>query len=477
MYNVSKNTVVLGLLIFLSMVLSWLIIGNSYKLIILAFLLPMFFFWTISRSEKELITIIIIASFLPLKVNITTTNLGSISQYVCFFCFGVCFFNAFILNRKRVFNNSLTLLLISLVFLGAISTLGILGNASMFRTSFWSLMLLFAAVLFLILLDQINFQDDTEKNLYIMKWLDLILLCTCLQILIGIMVYYFPKTGDWFKFFFAASEQTGLKSTLEAGDLLRMRTISLPTEAVGEFCAMLTPYACYRVASIRRLIYAIAGLILLFGIALSGTRSGMIFSILSIFTYYVFVEKSVQIKILHLSIIVLAAVALITYGIETLPIVARSLSTYKSYLSGSEMSTILNRKFMFEGNWNFFINSLSYFGNGLVSPVAAGYLLIDFHNIYLTIIYQFGVIGSISYFALPLFLFIRLLKALKKTGEQLKHTKVFIISFLIFLINETKFEFTRKLEYVVIIWILLSIYYLHTKQFSAEINTSTSSKK
>lgn len=478
MYNVKKNTAALAVLIFLCMVLSRLIIGNSYKIIILAFSLPLLFLWAISRSQKDLIAIVIVASFLPIKLKITTTNLGSISQYICFFCFGVYLFNAFLSNRKITFNKNLILLLIPLVFFGAFSTLGTLGNASMFRTSFWSLILLFAAVLFLILLDQIAFKDDAEKHLYIVKWLDLILLCTCLQILIGIMVYYFPKTGDWFTFFFASSgKAVGLMSRFEAGDLLRMRTISLPSEAVGEFCAMLTPYACYRLASMRKLSYVIAGLILLLGIALSGTRSGMILSILSIFTYYVFVEKSVQIKTLHLSIIGIATVALISYGIAFSTIVTRSLITYNAYLSGSDMGTVLNRKFMFAGNWDFFINRLSYFGNGLVSPVSAGYLKIDFHSIYLTIIYQFGVIGSIFYFSLPFFLLIRLLKTLKKTGEQLKHTKVFIISFLIFLINEMKFEFTRKLEYVIIIWVLLSIYYLHTKQFSAKENPSLSLKE
>jgi len=277
-----------------------------------------------------------------------------------------------------------------------------------------------------------------------------------------------PETGDWFKPFFLASEQSGLRLTLEHGSILRIRTISMPTEAVGEYCAMLVPYACYRIADSRKSFYAPALIILMMGIALSGTRSGIILSFLGILTYYVLVEKNKQIKILHLSIIGAVILFLIAYSIGTSVIISRFFITYNEYYSGSDFGTIVNRKFLFEENWKFFLNSLSFFGNGMISPVAGGYLLIDFHNIYLTIIYQFGMIGSIFYFSLPFFLLKSLLKTLKKCGEQLKFTKVCTISFLIFLINEMKFEFTRKLDYVMIVWILLSIYYLHTKQFSVE---------
>ncbi len=466
MYKIMKISITVTVLILLSMILSQLIVSHNYKIIFLVCSLIFLFLWIISCSEKDLIAIIIVASFLPIKINITTTSLGSITQYVCILCFGVYFINAVILNKKIIFNYNLMLLLILLALSGLISTLGVFGNASIFRESFWSLILLFAAILFLVLIDSIVFKDDAEKHLYIIKWLDLIVLCTCLQILIGTMVHIFPETGEWFTIFFQSSEPTGLKSTLEIDDLLRMRTISLPTEAVGEFCAILIPYVCYRLAFTRGLIYTIAGLIVLLGIALSGTRSGMILAVFGIITYYVFVEKSLQIKTLHLSIIVFTSVILILYGIDYLPIISRTLSSYETFMNGGDMGAVLNRKFMFEGNWSFFIKSLSCFGNGLISPVTAGYLSIDFHNVYLTIIYQFGVIGSLFYFSIPLFLLIRLLSSFRQGGELLNHTKVLIISLLIFLINETKFEFTRKLEYVIIIWILFSVYYLNTKHFS-----------
>lgn len=471
-----KNIATILILFLLSWILAHLIIENNYRIIILIFFLPLLIYKIISASTKEIVNYIIIASFIPIKLNVSTTNIGSISQYICCLGFGAFFLKTYFLNKKISLNKKIFPLVFPLIFIGAISTLNLLPSFALFRTSFWNLILLISTVLFLLLLDSITFRNDEEKHFYIIRWVDLIIFCMCIQILFGALVYYFPNTGGWFKIFFSASNETGLQSTITENNLIRLRTFSLPTEAVGEFCAMLIPYAAYRLTFQKSWPYIPGILILLAGVALSGTRSAAILSILAIFAYYGFVEKSIKIRLLHLSILIATITMLVIFEIGTSTIITRFSSTYEVYATGADMGTVLNRKFLFKENWIFFYKNLSFFGNGLVSPVAARYLFVDFHNIYLTIVYQFGIIGSVFYFMLPLTLLTSLFKVLQKHGEQTKLTKVYIISLLIFLINETKFEFTRKNDYVLIVWILLSIFYLHTKQFSKKENFSRNLK-
>jgi O-antigen ligase len=315
-----------------------------------------------------------------------------------------------------------------------------------------------------------EFNNDQERTSAVTHLLDLIVLCTCIQILFGILVYYFPYTGNWFKFFYNVAGDTGLQSEINSDNIVRLRTFSLPAEAVGEFSAMLIPYALYRLTSSNNPPYILGTHILLIGVILSGTRSGAVLSLIGIILFYTFVEKNIRIKLSHISYAIVIFSILIIFNIGSTGIITRFGYAYNAYISGSDIGTILNRKFLFEGNWIFFKKTLSLFGNGLISPVSAGFLQLDFHNIYLTIIYQFGIIGAFFYFMLPLSLLLSLFKTLQKHQLQRKLTKVLILSLFIFLINETKFEFTRKHEYISIIWTLFSIFYLHTKQFSKREN-------
>lgn len=471
MQNELKEKTAWAAVIFSPVFLSMLIIGNHYKLILIAFLAPLFFFWAISASPQKLIPVVIVAAFFPLKLHISTTDLSSIALYVCYFCFGIYYFNAQFSNQKIIPPKEIIALSIALLAIATMSTFGQLHNFPIFRTSFWNLILLGASLIFLIFISSLTFTDNKEKHSYVIKWMDIILICTCFQLILGIMVFYFPETGIWFKFFYSSHQTSGIRiADIESG-LPRLQSIVLSPESIGEFCAMLIPYACYRWSSDRNLRFLLATLILLLAIFLSGTRSGVILSFFGLLGYYLFIEKSIQRKSIQISILAGAIITALLFHIGTSTITSRFLVSYEQYLAGADAATVLNRKFLFEQNWTFFIDTLSFFGNGLISPVSSGFLRIDFHNIYMTIIYRYGIIGAAFYFCFPFFLMLSQLKAIRnfKTDiQQLILTKVCLLSFLIFIINEMKYEFTRKPDYVLIVWILFSVYYLQSKYFHSK---------
>jgi len=100
---------------------------------------------------------------------------------------------------------------------------------------------------------------------------------------------------------------------------------------------------------------------------------------------------------------------------------------------------------------------------GLVSPLNYKIISIDFHNLYLTIFFQYGIIGAILYFSFPALLIKRIWSYRKKHNNE-KIYDVLLLSIGIFLINEFKFEFTRQADGVLIIWIVFSLYFFLSKK-------------
>jgi len=142
-------------------------------------------------------------------------------------------------------------------------------------------------------------------------------------------------------------------------------------------------------------------------------------------------------------------------------VIQRFSSAYDQYAAGSDPLSISNRSF-FRENFGFFLERLSLFGNGLVSPLYYKVLTIDFHNLYLTIFFQYGVIGGILYFLLPVLLVRQIWQNVKSMRYE-KLDKIMLLSIVLFFLNEFKFEFTRNLNGVLVVWIVFSLYFLFSK--------------
>ena len=132
---------------------------------------------------------------------------------------------------------------------------------------------------------------------------------------------------------------------------------------------------------------------------------------------------------------------------------------------GAGFTSIINRNFTFTGGLSYLGSTLSFLGNGLVSPSVYKTFELHFHNLLFTIIFQYGILGAIFYFYFFINIFVKLFKTSFKEASEYRYLYMSLFfSFSIFLINELKFEFNRSAPYHLLCWLMFSIYFLSTKK-------------
>jgi len=125
----------------------------------------------------------------------------------------------------------------------------------------------------------------------------------------------------------------------------------------------------------------------------------------------------------------------------------------------------MNRGGVFYRAWDLVVSNVTLFGKGISE--------FHFHNLYLTTIYQKGVLGMTLFFIVLLFPVISLAGAMNSHDHGNKEL-VFacMLSLFLFLINETKFEFIRHASYQQIWWGIIALYYLVSRKQVAVISQS-----
>ncbi|MFP7754059.1 O-antigen ligase family protein [Thermodesulfobacteriota bacterium B35] len=453
-----------------------LIAIEEYKYIFIGFILPslaLIFrkYW----NRKDGIKILIIISFFPTPIFISTTYVGSTSHYIIIFVFCLVTMGYLIGLINIYFTKNIVVILMLLFASGAISTIKTFGNHEIFRTSLWSLIVLMTCICFLLLIDSLYFKSEEEKEKYFIQLINLIIFLTCVQILMGAIVYYFPDVGTYLRIFNPENDKKILITTITDENIKRLRTIVLTVESLGEFVAVLMPYVLYRlIAKKINILYIIYLLVLCAGLVLSATRSGMVLSLFSASIYLLFIEKSLKKKIFLFSAFLLVGLVIFYFDIGVSTTSKRFLEAYYSYETGGTALEVANRSF-FKNNLAYLFDTISFFGNGLVSPLKYGTLSVDFHNLFMTILFRYGIVGFVLYFSLPAILFKKTYDKYKLSPNK-KINKVILLSIIIFFINECKFEYTRKPYGVLIIWILFSAYFLLIKNVntkSLELDSGT----
>ena len=445
-----------------ALILASLIVAESYRYAFVFIVIPACLIVLQKQLHRKNLTIIlVVAAFFPIPLNISTTNLGPISQYLVLATFFIFFIGYLIGKTQIVFTKNLLPLLAVLFLFGTISTISTWGNHDIYRTSFWSLVMLLSCGSFLLLLDSLEFDNVSERKRFFHLLMDLIIFLLCLQIALGIVVYFFPQAGKYFSIFYSKNSTNYLAAAMVDGNIARLRTIVFTPEGLGEIIAMLLPYALYRLSTYRSLIFLICCTILGCGMMLSVTRSGIVLSCVAVAFYLVFIEKSFSMRFTVATAFLMVTGIVISFDLGTSAVVQRFSSAFDQYAAGGDALTISNRVF-FRENFQFFLDHLSIFGNGLVSPLYYKILTYDFHNLYLTIFFQYGLIGGLFYFLLPILLARKIWQNLR-SGRDEKLDKIMLLSMGIFFINEFKFEFTRNLNGVLIIWMIFSLYFLFSK--------------
>ena len=142
------------------------------------------------------------------------------------------------------------------------------------------------------------------------------------------------------------------------------------------------------------------------------------------------------------------------------PIIDRMNDFFSVYSASQSLAVAVNRA----GVWHYvelvLIPNISLFGNGFLSLYNG--LPFDFHNLYATVLHRYGVVGFPLFFYIFYKVSTTLLRARRLCSRRADRALLYacLISILILLINEFKFDFIRGASYQQTIWLLLGIYYL-----------------
>lgn len=413
------------------------------------------------------VKILIVAAFFPVPLSMGGIDLACTSIYLIILTFMYC--NVLYCVRTgdlRIRNTVQSKMIVLLLALSLFSTVSVIWEEwSMFRASFWSFSYMVAAGMFYFLVDNMDY-GKKEKDDVFNELITLFLIMVAVQILFSISCMYFPQLNYIaYKFIHARTGWAWYNGSMAMYEF-RLQTLVFPAESLGEIIAVVSPLIFYRLIGQTKILDLVCLTVLLAGLYYAGTRSGALLFAVSFFIV-LFLTKGFSLKTFIFVIVTIGSITLLYYKVGGGVLFQRLVESYNGYQSGESLLEVSNRSFFTE-NVGFFLDKLSFFGNGLVSPLKYHEIRFDFHNLYMTLVFRYGVIGGLVYLSLPLMLLIGLLKRYNSSGKCKKYL-IISLSILIFFINECKYEFTRKDGYVLIIWILFSIYSIALKKKIGEI--------
>lgn len=372
----------------------------------------------------------------------------------------VCFLVAYLLYilYLRKIQLKFSLFIFSLLCIGIISTSFLPPESTMQSIrhlgAFTSSMILFfVTVNYFLLFEGSDFRNKIDKLI------SFIVLMGAVQICIGMILYFYPPIGKFLAVF--APRNIEILVTVDAGGK-RLQSVMTGWEGMGEFIAVLAPLVFYHVAkrgSVKLSVFYVS--IYVVGLILANTRSAFLLFALSVLIYAIWNRRTVKFyKVILYGYVIGSifsiAVLLIPSALKYWEIAMARFAVFDEvYSKTGSLIKAIDR----DGAWNFGLkqvgDTLSLFGNGMQTPG-------NFHCLYLTVIYTLGVIGAFILFSFFVYLLLRLFVSHAKTEDSELKCLVSscIISYVTFLINEVKFEFTRDFSYQQFIWLLFALYWL-----------------
>jgi O-antigen ligase len=235
-------------------------------------------------------------------------------------------------------------------------------------------------------------------------------------------------------------------------------------EAFGEYLALLGPIAMYKLIRTNKPRYYVILFVVCAGLIFTSTRSAIFLFAGTLVILVTACLRDVRLSRLLLigATLTVCVVTLAVSGSYLSNAVDRMTLAYDDYQEGSNLADVANRASVWQGDY--VLSQLNLFGHGLLAPTYYGKISSHMHSLYMTITFQMGVIGAIAYFATLLFILGCLIRGILKSenGARLRNICCFL-SFSVFLINESKFEFNRYENYQQVCWSLFAIYYLASK--------------
>jgi hypothetical protein len=353
---------------------------------------------------------------------------------------------------------------IVLLSIGLLSTLSV--DSSNFLPSFRLYVYFLSSIfLFLVVINYIKTLDYEGQIKVIDQFLLSILLLLSFEVIWGIIIFQFPHVGKLLNIFTTGNIDeitTGVTFVLDHRPVIRLRGIILGGEELGEALAITWPFLLYFLVIKKKMFCYIIITIYLIGLIMSNTRSAIVLAVFSTFVFLFVCFKINEGKYALKSILyLLFPFTIIYFFFPTIidnVILRMMASIYNFSKTGLSLET-LNRA-RFEDVFYFVSDNLNLFGNGfLIIYKDQRY---NFHNLYFTVIYKFGIIGFLVFFSIFTKIMIQLLKSFNLNTLSKKHYTLLwasLLSLSVLLIDSFKFEFDRGASYQPLVWFILGIHY------------------
>lgn len=403
----------------------------------------------------KLIYLTITAVFFPIYIQFQgkdATTTGSLA-IICLFIF---YFSSSLFAKGG--SLKFLLLVIVLTFIGIISSTFLPPDLTMKSIRHLGAFVC-SMLLFFVVVNYYSGIDNSEQNDRINELISFVLLMGSIQIIIGIILYFYPPFGKPLAVF--TPRNIDVLITADAG-AKRLQSIMTGWEEIGEFIAVLSPLLFYKILITGRKLIPLFFLALYtIGVILSATRSSILLFILAGLVFIIWNRHTIRLSRLLLggyisgiclSILIFIFPFALNYWDAAM---ARFDVFSNTYTKTNSLTMAIDR----EGAWSYGLQmvdtNLNLFGNSMVLPG-------NFHCLYLTLIYELGIIGGVIILGFFVYLLIKLFRAARHTVDP--DTKCLatacIISFSVFLTNEIKYEFNRDFSYQEFIWLLFAIFWL-----------------
>ncbi len=420
-------------------------------------------------NNKQRLALLIISIGFPITLQVSGKDAITTSTILIFVYISWLFLMSGTKVFKGISRDAVALISFALVMIAFINTVFVveaLYKASALRSSisFLSAVFLYVIVTNYRSITLQSITHDQKTTLVI----DLLIGAVVIQLMIGIAVMLLPDIQDYLSVFFRREQDSLALRIGEGYKISRIATVIFGAEQIGEVVAISYPIVlCKYLFSIgrKKLLYAVYLLTLLIGLVLSGTRSGIVL-VLSITILFYFMRVPVKIS-KEKWILVGVGLGVLVLSLLLIPqvyatIIERMMYALDKANTGSEYIEVMNRTLAWDEAMRVTSDKLNILGNGPLQAVRMNLASINFHNLYFTIVFQYGLLGALLFVILILIVLSGLINTYQNTTSYDNKMLAFaaILSFLSFLVNEVKFEFNREVTYQQVVYCYLALYVL-----------------
>jgi hypothetical protein len=410
----------------------------------------------------KLINITIVLLFFPVYLGTGSAHVATSSTVVIYGLFCLYLINRLVILHHSIEDFRFKILLFLLISIATVSAFSV--SSSFLVKSLRSYINFVASLLFFFVIVNHNLTLELEER---ERWIEFILgllvLMVVIQIVIGIILYFLPSFGSLLAIFYPPYVDSVETRVTDSG-IKRLSSIIIRQESMGEAIATLLPFLLYLLAKTKKFIYLLAFIVFTTGVLMSATRSAIIlfcfFFILYMLQQRTFFEVP---QWFFLSLICTFSVILILGFFPAIldQVIYRFNTFIEIYEKGGSFSQVINRRQKWDIAIRATMSNLSLMGNGMTSIIGRGRTM-NFHNLYLTVLHQMGVVGFIVFFGFIAKLLIRIYKSFRTISIQEYRLLAYsaLLSLSILMINSSKYEFNRQASYEEYVWVLFAIYYL-----------------